>query len=181
MEKVLVTGAGGFIGHAVVERLANMSEYEVTAVISGRRPVAFPDNVRVETIDLLSETAREVLMERVRPNIMLHYAWGMEDSGFLRTDLNIRWLEISLHLCRLFLRHNGKRFLFAGTSSEYGTGFFGYAESKQNQPRFSLYGSCKLSLEQTAGTLFKHHGVEFASARYFTVYGPGIAAAGVRS
>lgn len=172
MEKVLVTGAGGFIGHAVVERLANMDKYEVTAVISGRHPVEFPDNVCVETANLLDRADCEVLMSRIQPNIMIHLAWSMEDNRFLLSEMNIKWVEASLHLCRLFCQYKGRRFLLAGTGYEYGCGVPANVEQLGQIPKFSLYGRCKRSLEHIVATFFEINAVEFVSARYFTVYGP---------
>ena len=171
-KKVLVTGAGGFLGSAVMKRLAEMDDYETTAVISGRRPVNFPEGIRIETADLLAERARTELMERTRPDVMLHFAWSLDDGGFLNSEDNIKWLEASLHICRLFRSCGGTRFLFAGSSSEYGTGFAGSTEMPR-QPMFSLYGNCKLAFEQIAENFFKQNAMEFASARFFSIYGPG--------
>lgn len=172
MKRVLVTGAGGFLGGAVVKRLASLGEYETIAAVSGRHPVEFPAGVRVEAADLLDERAREELMERVRPDCLLHLAWSLDDDGFLISESNLRWLEASLHLCRVFRRCGGTRLIFAGSSSEYGTGFTGSAETCREQ-EFSLYGDCKLAFEKVAGNYCARNQVEFATARYFSIYGPG--------
>lgn len=172
MRKVLVTGAGGFLGGAVVKRLAQSGDYEITAAVSGRHPVEFPDGVHTEAADLLDERARGELMERVRPDTMLHLAWSLDNNDFLISENNLRWLEASLHLCRLFRQHGGTRLIFAGSSSEYGTGFPGSAETCREQ-EFSLYGECKLAFEKIAQNFCTRNQVEFVSARYFSIYGPG--------
>ena len=169
---VLVTGASGLIGCAVVKRLCACKAYKIVAVTSGRKADSFPEGVEAERADLLNETERAELMERVRPDMMIHLAWGLDDSSFLASEKNIRWLEASLHLITLFCQNGGKRCLFAGTSSEYGIGFEGNREETRDR-EFSMYGMCKSSVETIAAYYCRQNGVQFAAARYFSVYGPG--------
>jgi len=171
VKRVLVTGASGFLGSAITERLAKLEDYETVAVISGRHPVSFPANVRVETADLLNETARVGLLERIRPDIMLHIAWGLVGKDFWSSEENMKWLEASSHLCRLFRQYGGSRFLFAGSHTEYGIGYPGRSEREQEKT-FTLYGACKLAFEQTAANFCEKNSIAFASGRYFSIYGP---------
>lgn len=170
-KRIMVTGASGLIGHAVVEQLSRRSEYEVIAVTSGRNQMRFPDGVRVEGADLLDEDARVKLMERVQPDMMIHYAWGLENNRFLGSEGNIRWLEVSLRLLELFCSNGGKRFLFAGAASEYGDGGIGYVETPSEQT-YTIYGVCKLAMDRVGTVFCRDHGVEFITARYSSVYGP---------
>lgn len=171
MRKVLVTGAGGFLGGAVVKRLAQSGDYEITAAVSGRHPVEFPDGVHTEAADLLDERARGELMERVRPDTMLHLAWGLVGKDFWYSEENLRWLEASSHLCRLFREYGGLRFVFAGSHTEYGKGYPGRLEQEKPED-FTLYGACKLAFEQVASNFCRRNNIEFASGRFFSIYGP---------
>ena len=91
MKKILVTGAGGFLGSAVIERLAKLDKYVTTAVISGRHPVEFPSNIHVKTANLLNENEREELMRDTRPDIILHLAWGLVGKDFWYSEENLTW------------------------------------------------------------------------------------------
>lgn len=171
VKKVLVTGASGFLGSAVTNQLAKLESYETIAVISGRHPAPFPANVRVETANLLDGKARMDLMDRVKPDIMVHLAWGLVGRDFWHSGENLKWLESSLQLCRLFHQNGGTRMIFAGSHAEYGIGYPGRAEQEMAERR-TLYGTCKLAYEQVAANFCERNHISFASGRYFSIYGP---------
>ena len=168
----MITGASGLLGRAVVQYLCDRREYEIVAVISGRKKVTFPQGVIVEKVNLLDAESEDTLMKKRQPDFMIHLAWSLEDESFLASDRNIRWLEASLRLLNLFCKYNGQRFLFAGSSSEYGTGFYGNSEEIKNIP-YTLYGICKLSFEKIEEQFCQFNGMGYATARYFSIYGPG--------
>ena len=173
MKTVLVTGASGFLGRHVVDELAALGEFHVVAVISGRRHVDFPSNVSVEAIDLLQEKNCQELMKRVRPDICCHFAWALDDESFIHSEKNLQWLEASLHVLREFAVCGGKRFLFAGSSSEYGQTLSGCSETGSIGVEYSLYGMTKLAFEKTAEVYCRQMQCSFVSARYFSIYGSG--------
>lgn len=172
METVLVTGASGLLGQTVVAKLAKTHKYHVVAVVSGRRKVSFAENIQVEVCDLLEEKERIELLHQVRPNLICHLAWSLGDSAFLESENNLKWLEASLHIIRLFVKCGGRRFVFAGSSSEYGQTAGGCSENG-SLPQYSLYGATKLAFEKMAELYCAQVKVSFASARYFSIYGPG--------
>lgn len=171
MEKLLITGASGLLGRHLVEKLCEDGNYQITAVISGRRAIDFPDAVLVKKANLLDPEECRLLFKEARPDVCCHLAWSLEDSSFSSSLGNVEWLETSLRILRLFAENGGSRFLFAGSSSEYGTGNMGNAECGGKES-FSLYGNCKRAFEEAAGTYCKLRNIIFLSARYFSVYGP---------
>ena len=66
MDTILVTGASGFLGKAVVKQLLETKQYHIVAVVSGRREVEFPTEVQVEKCDLLDEISRTALIKHTR-------------------------------------------------------------------------------------------------------------------
>ncbi len=172
MSRILVTGASGFIGQALIKELYKASGDQIYAVISGRRPSVFPVGVRVQIADLRDPDQRETLIKTVRPDVMIHLAWSLENKNFLESEDNLSWLGISIHLMELFAAAGGRRFVFSGSSAEYGYAQAICRENSLAAPE-DLYGVCKYSFTNIACEYFGKRDIEFASARVFSVYGQG--------
>jgi nucleoside-diphosphate-sugar epimerase len=138
MSRVLVTGAGGFIGrHTLAPLLA--ADYEVHAVTSrplaggvpaelaASSPLGAPDDalrelsseVRWHRADLLAPGAAGALMWEVRPSHLLHLAWYTQPGAFGTAIENLDWVQASLGLLRAFGECEGRRAVLAGTCWEY--------------------------------------------------------------
>jgi nucleoside-diphosphate-sugar epimerase len=168
--KLLITGASGFLGKAVTEKIASKNRWVVYAATSGRRYVAFPDNVEVVNVDLLEGYNRQRMIESIRPDIILHLAWHAED---IDAESNIKWLEASLHLMCLFANSGGKQFLFAGTCQEIRNYFGKRKEQNLDTGILSMYGASKYAFSNVAMAFFEKRNIRFVNMRYFTLYGPG--------
>lgn len=168
MKTLLITGAGGFFGTAIIKRLLEANAYEITAVTSGRRKDGFPEGIYTTAANLLTES--EQLIERTKPEILLHLAWGRQDGQARNSDANIEWLEASCKLLRAFINNGGKRFVFAGTSSEY-ENVSGLHQEAPGEIRMSMYGETKRAFAEVAKNYCSRVGVEFVDVRLFTLYG----------
>jgi nucleoside-diphosphate-sugar epimerase len=177
LKRVMVTGANGFLGHAIIERIYN--SHEVYAIVSGRHPVNFPESVHIVKANLLNAKDREQIMEDIQPELLLHYAWDVQDADVEVSENNIIWLEASLHLLRCFVANAGKRILFAGSVAEYGTASEKKTEypppppphTQYNRRQLSLYGAAKLAFAVIMENYCSIYGVDYVDARYFSVYG----------
>lgn len=123
---------------------------------------------RWETVDLLNKTDAAALLDRVRPDILCHFAWAASGEGYRRSEDNLDWLEASLWLMRCF---HGRRLIYAGSSSEY------ELADSAGKRSWSLYGSSKRMFETVAREYCREKNISFVSGRIFTVYGPGDAKA----
>lgn len=147
--RILVTGAGGMIGSAVVSELCKKESFEVIACYH-KLPdeLLVKDNLRITTCDLLRPEERKRLIKKWKPDCLVHLAWCGTGNGLNNDKVQIKWVEASLSLIRTFTEYGGHRFIGCGTIQEYGVSSSTLVISEENtvpQP-VSLYGKCKLTL-----------------------------------
>jgi nucleoside-diphosphate-sugar epimerase len=170
MSRVLLTGAGGFIGaHAIPALLA--SGHDVHAV--SRTRGEGPEDVSWHRADLLAEGAARELLERVRPELLLHLAWYATPGSFWTAPENELWVGASVRLLRAFGESGGRRAVMAGTCAEYAWGGETLDEMTTPLQPATLYGACKHATHVVARAGAEQLGVSLAWARIFFLYGPG--------
>ena len=183
---ILVTGAAGFIGYHVTEKLLSRGEqvvgldnmsayYEVSlkearlARIEGRPGFTF------EKIDIADRPAMSELFARHRFDRVLHLAAqaGVRHSlthPHVYADTNVVGFLNILEGCR----HSGVRHLaYASSSSVYGgnTRLPFSADDPVDHP-VSLYAATKRANELMAHCYAHLYGLPCTGLRFFTVYGP---------
>jgi len=185
-ERVLVTGAAGFIGSTLVERLLSEGR-QVVGLDSFdpyypeeakrrnlRAALASPDYRLVEG-DIRDPEAVTRAFEAARPEGVVHLAAlaGVRPS----LERPAEYADVNVHgttrLLEAATRHGGPRFVFASSSSVYGEREDGpFRESDPVERPVSPYAATKRAGELVAHTFHHAHGLEITCARIFTAYGP---------
>jgi nucleoside-diphosphate-sugar epimerase len=150
--RILVTGATGFIGSAIVRRLAE----------KGHEAVAFKGN-------LLASPSPELVS--IGASHCIHAAWYTNHADYLTNAINREWTAASLRFADAFSNAGGQRFVGLGTCLEYDVARAGGPCSEDRTPLRpeTLYARSKLELFEG----LRRRGGDFAWARVFYVYGPG--------
>jgi nucleoside-diphosphate-sugar epimerase len=150
--RILVTGARGFIGSAIVRRLAK----------EGHEAIAFEG-------DLLGEALPSTISDGATHCI--HAAWYTNHADYLTHEINRDWVAASLRFAEAFSDAGGQRFIGIGTCLEYDLANASEPCSEDRSPLHpeTLYAQCKLELFET----LERRGGNYAWARIFFVYGPG--------
>ncbi len=182
-EMVLVTGAAGFVGSHVAERLLAdgksvrgvdaFIDYYPRAVKEGNLKTALMhDSFDFVEADL-AVTDLAPLLEGVTSVCHLaaqagvRASWGSTFSTYI--DCNIK---SSQRLLEAVKDRGVSKFVYASSSSVYGeTTDLPMRENGLTCP-VSPYGVTKLAAEHLAVLYHRNYGVPTVSLRYFTVYGP---------
>ncbi|MEJ8572491.1 NAD(P)-dependent oxidoreductase [Microbaculum marinum] len=173
--RILITGAGGFIGRHCLAPLVD-SGAEVHAV--GR---SVPDRtsdagagVRWHRLDLLDDGARARLVEEVRPDMIVHFAWNVEHGRFWTTPQNLAWAGATLDMLRRAAETGLRRFVGLGTCYEYAPQTTDDCnEATTPIEPFKLYGTAKDGTRRIVAEFARETGLSWAWGRFFLLYGPG--------
>lgn len=183
--KYLVTGAAGFIGSAVVERLCqaghdvvgidNLNDYYSIELKHARlNRIKHPNFTFIE-LDLADRDGVATLFAEQGFQRVIHLAAqaGVRysiDNPMAYADSNLIGHLTILEGCR---RHNIEHLVYASSSSIYGLNQkmpFNTADSVDHP--ISLYAATKKSNELMAHTYSHLYDIPTTGLRFFTVYGP---------
>ncbi|HET6524974.1 NAD-dependent epimerase/dehydratase family protein [Sphingopyxis sp.] len=186
---ILVTGAAGFIGHAVSERLLARGErvigldsftdyYDVALKKARTARLADNFNFRLIDGDIASPGLVSELVEANGIRRIVHLAAQAGVRYSLENPFAYEHSNLKGHLAVLeAARHAGniEHLVYASSSSVYGDRPIGGAGFREDEPctaPVSLYAATKRSCElmsQSYATLYK---LPLSGLRFFTVYGP---------
>ena len=169
-QKILLTGASGFIGSHVLEELLQRG-YNVHVVVHCRKVSGHP-SVTLHQLDLFDNAATEKLMSEQRFTHLLHLAWYMGAGAHVH-NLNMTWLASSIRLLESFAHYGGTHFLGAGTCAEYEYKYGLMREDDTPTTPSSLYGCCKNAFYRSARLFCALNDIHFQWIRPFNCYGPG--------
>ena len=167
MSRILITGATGFIGRQVIDRLADGDE--VLAV--GRSPLG-DRRIPWRQADLLDLPAIRAIVADFRPETVVHLGWYAEPGRYLTDPLNTALLYAGISLFEAALTAGCRRLVGAGTCAEYDTVAAPMHERGPTAPG-TPYAACKLALHLVGSQLAAQAGATWAWGRIFHLYGPG--------
>ena len=172
--RVLVTGGAGYIGSVACEALLDRgySVHVVDDLSRGHRG-AVPAGAHLEVCSTLDRETLRALLERERPEGVLHFAASslvgesMRDPGLYFRN-NIGGMISLLDAC---VAAGCDRVLLSSSAATYGDpGVVPILEDAPTRPT-NPYGESKLICEQILEWYRRVHGIRYGSLRYFNAAG----------
>jgi UDP-glucuronate 4-epimerase len=186
---IIVTGAAGFIGMHLCERLLARGErvigvdnfnpyYDVALKEARAARLARLPGFDMARIDVADARAVEMLVQQAAPDRIVHLAAQAGVRYSLDNPFAYERSNLAGHLSVLEACRHGprvKHLVYASSSSVYGDrplGTEGFQEDGALQPPASLYAATKRSGELMSQSYASLFGMAQTGLRFFTVYGP---------
>lgn len=178
MDKILITGADGFIGSHLTELLLNEG-YNVKALsqYNSFNNWGWLEDIKHSNLNVISGDIRDShfckhitkdidVIFHLAALIAIPYSYIAPDSY---VDTNIRG---TLNICQAALENNVKKVIVTSTSEVYGTAkYVPIDEGHPKQPQ-SPYSASKIGADMMAMSFYNTFNLPVIVARPFNTYGP---------
>ena len=172
MNKIIVTGATGCVGSAIVRR-ALAKGMEVTCIVheGSKRLTNLPQDERVKIVECNLSNYNSLNIDG-QHDAFIHMAWE-KTFGASRDDAEAqtRNIQYTLDACHLAKRCGCQVFVGAGSQAEYGLQTVDLTPDLPVNPE-SGYGIAKYAAGKLSAMLCKSLGIRQNWARILSVYGP---------
>lgn len=173
-EKILITGATGFVGACLTENLVyEGNEVYVTARSSSNkwRLNEVINDIRICDVDLCDENKVNLLVSTIKPDKIFHLAtyggYSFQQDWEKIVNTNIKG---TFNLLNAASRQDIKAFINVGSSSEYGTKSTSMKESDILEP-INTYGVTKAASTLYGKMLAVNEHKPIATVRLFSPFG----------
>ncbi len=178
-ERILVTGADGFIGSHLTETLLQMNcKVKALSFYNSLNDwgwlEVFPKNNKLEVVcgdvrdpHFCKEMTKDVdVIFHLAALIAIPYSYIAPDSY---VDTNIKG---TLNICQAAKENGCKRVIHTSTSEVYGTAKYVPIDEKHPLQPQSPYSASKIGADQMAMSFYLSFGLPVSIARPFNTYGP---------
>jgi nucleoside-diphosphate-sugar epimerase len=170
--RLLITGAGGFVG-AAVARAALAAGHEPIALLrTASAPRLAGLAIARHAVDLSDTDRVATLLDTLRPDAIVHSAWEGVGGPLRAGDVQYENIRTTCALVDAAVVAGVRKFVGIGSQAEYGRFDRRITEDDVPNPTM-IYGAAKLAASHLARQRCRDAGVAFAWLRLFSVYGPG--------
>ena len=180
-KKVLVTGAEGFIGSHLTERLVALgAEVKALVMYNSFNTWGWIDTFRpgeknklhiicadIREADLLKSTLKDIdIVFHLAALIAIPYSYA-SPSSYIKTNI-----EGTLNLLQAARDHGVEKFLHTSTSEVYGTALYTPIDEKHPLQGQSPYSASKIGADMIAESFHRSFDLPVTTVRPFNTYGP---------
>lgn len=171
MNKVIVTGANGFIGSSLIKRLVD-ENIQVLAIDISFKDSRLPESNFVTKIEMNLDNEYIMLANLPidRYDAFYHFAWrGVNGIDKADPVIQLANAQMAVRCASVAQKVGCKKFLCAGTVAEQATNSLGHL-SKTNGGM--MYGVAKYCTHLMLETYCKNIGMPFVWMQFSNIYGP---------
>ncbi|RII36654.1 NAD(P)-dependent oxidoreductase [Clostridium chromiireducens] len=164
MKKILVTGAGGYIGKHIVTSLLDMGAHVIATDLYVNN---IDSRATIVEADIFSG-ATDIYKELDCPDVLLHMAW--KDGFIHNSNAHMEYLSKHFEFIKNMIDGGLKHLAVMGTMHEIGYHEGAIDENTPTNP-ISMYGIAKDALRKSTQLLIKDKNVVFQWLRAYYIYG----------
>lgn len=168
MATAFVTGAGGFVGNALVHALAARG-YKVYALYHAKTIAVDSHRIIALSGDLNEATQCQKPVDD-EIDVFFHLAWkGISSADYKSVDVQRGNLQLSIRAMKLAAAMHAKKFVFVGTNQEY---LMDENRVDGKDSLSSVYGICKRGAREICAVMARNT-MEFCATAFTNVFGVG--------
>ena len=174
MKKILITGATGFLGRNILNRLVSQDNFIYVVFkpySSNILKISKKENLKIIECDIKDyNKLNNIINDNI--DVIYHFAWD-GTQGIKRANINIQLnnIQACINIFNFAKENNCKKIIFPASIMEYEINDLMYNDVFININ--SLYSISKLSADYMLRTLCLNNGISFIRCLISNVYGVG--------
>jgi len=174
VDKILITGASGFIGRALTEVLLDQGKNVTAVVLPSEKSKLKPhSSLTVIQGDFNDMAGIKAQLESLRFDVMYHLVWvGVSTTYKNDQAIQIKNLSFALSAMELAKMTRCKKVISTGSVSEYAY-VDGAVSGKQIACPSDIYSATKVAVHTYCDLIARQNGMDFHWVLISSVYGPG--------
>ena len=175
MQKVIITGANGFIGSHLVKNLSELGVV-VFALVDPRFDYSFIKNLGNVTVIAFSLQKLESLYTDERlynSDIIYHLAWSGVNANYRNSEEEqLQNIKYSMDVLKLASHFHISKVLIPGSAAEFSCGD-GIITGKEVPAPSDIYSATKVATRYLCQIFARQHDITFIWPLITSIYGPG--------
>jgi nucleoside-diphosphate-sugar epimerase len=172
MTKVLVTGAAGFLGSSLVEKLRRSGQHVRAVLHDTTQPASDLRNVEIVTADIRDAGKVQEIADGCEAIVHLAAKVHAIDGVGAEQDYEAVNVAGTKHILDAAVRSGINRIVFASSVKVFGEETSRCVDETQAPNPRTAYGRSKWRAEQLVSEYAERHGLTAVSLRFPMVYGP---------